>query len=1015
MNKEHDPKCFHRLFASARRTWNRLLMLALIGFVTVALGNKAYAQKAQAITVSGTVTAEGEPLIGVTVQVVGSTAGAVTDLDGNYSIQAGSNARLTFSYIGYKKQEVNVGGHSRINVVMMADNFSLSDVVVVGYGSQKKINLTGAVASISSEELKNRPIANVLEGLQGTSPGLIIQEGSSTPGTVPSMNVRGLNTMNSNDPLVIIDGIEGSLGNLNPADIDQVSVLKDASSTAIYGSRASNGVILVTTKKGQEGKAEVSYDFNYGIQRPTSLPDVADSWIYAELYNEAAVNSGRATKFTPEQIQGFRNVGPNVTWIEQLYRKNSPMSSHNVSLTGGSKNITYLASLGYVDQSSMFKGPDYGYQRYNARLNVSNQISKRLKLDFTTQFARNNIKEHAYWTDWIIEQANRMPPIYNIKNEDGTYNYPSGSNSNSLQRLEQGGFRKNQNDELIGTVKAEYQVIDGLKLIASTGVRLWNNNMHEKRNAFEGTGDSENHIAEQNYQSRNITSNILATYTKRFGKHDLSALIGYSYEGFKEKQFGTTRITEDSKYDVFVGGLSGDKVSNSGFRNAWSMYSGFARLSYNYDEKYLFEFNIRDDYSSYFAKGNRSGIFPSVSAGWRVSEEKFWEPLKTYIPSLKLRASYGAVGNNRIGLYQYMRTVQTTQGISFGDKLAPTASFSSANPDIKWETTRMADFGFDLGLLSNDLRISFDAFDNRTSNILVNLPVPGLYGNGAPIQNAGKVDTKGWELSVSYDFKTGSMTHHFSGNIADSRNKVLDTRGAEIIGGGDVNTIIKEGYPLYSYYAYRSDGFFQNEEECQAGPHLDGITPKPGDIRYLDKDGDNIIKADNDRFIVGNDFPRYTFGFSYGAEYKGFYASMMWQGVGKRSRWMRGESVEAFHNNNEGPLLDFHVDRWTSTNPDATYPRLTMGSESANNAAKSDFWIMDAKYLRLKNIQIGYVFPKSWIGKLGLKELRVYVSGQNLLTFSKMKGGWDPEYNADGSGRAYPVSKVYSFGLNVKF
>lgn len=993
---------------------SRLILLTFIVLLNILSATPSMAQNGPETTVQGQVFGDGEPLIGVTVQA-NKTNGTVTDLDGKFSIKAKPDDVLTFSYIGYTTQQVKINGRKYLEVNLSADDLTLNDVVVVGYGSQKKVNLTGSVSSISSKELQNKPIANVLEALQGTSPGLIIQEGSSNPGSVPNMNIRGLNTLNDNSPLVIIDGIEGSLANLNPQDIDQISVLKDASSTAIYGSRASNGVVLVTTKKGQSGSVQVNYDFMYGIQSPTSLPNIADSWIYAELYNEAAVNSGRTTKFTAEQIKQFREQGPNVKWIEELYHKHSPQSSHNLSVSGGNANTTYLASLGYLDQNSMFKGPDYGYQRYNARLNLSSQLSKRLKMDITTEFVRNDITEHAYWTEWIVEQANRMPPIYNIINEDGSYNYPSGSNSNSLERLVDGGYRRNTNDDLSGTLQLTYKLFDGFTLTANTGVRLLNNNMHENRHSLRGSGDTENHINLQNYESRKMTTSLLANYEKSFGKHNLNALLGYSYEGYTEKNFQTQRLTENSDYDVFVGSLSGDDVNNSGYKNTWSMYSGFARLAYNYDERYLLEINIRNDYSSYFAKGNRSGVFPSVSAGWRISEEKFWEPLKPYIPSLKIRGSLGTVGNNRIGLYQYMQTVQVTQGISFGDHLVPTASFSSVNTNIKWETTRMADLGFDIGLLGNDLRLSLDFFNNRTNNILVNLPVPGMYGNGAPIQNAGKVENRGWELQVNYDLKTGPVMHHFAGNISDTFNKVLDVDGEVIIGGGDVNTIIKEGYPMNSYYAYRSDGYFQSEEECAAGPHLEGITPKPGDIRYIDKNGDGLIKADDDRFIVGNDFPRYTFGFSYGFEYKGLYGSMMWQGVGKRRRWMRGESVEAFHNNNEGPVLDFHQDHWTPANPDAGYPRLTMGSESANNAAKSDFWIFDARYLRLKNVQIGYAFPKKLIHKIGLTEFRIYLSGQNLLTFDKMKGGWDPEYNADGSGRAYPVSKVYSLGINVKF
>lgn len=1002
-----------RLFRTAFSSW-QLLAVVLIVCMNVAIGSELYAQS-NTIAVKGKVMADGEPVIGATVLVKGVSTGTATDMDGNFSLNVASKAVLVVSSIGYETQEVPVNGRQFINVVLKSDVVALKDVVVVGYGVQKKVNLTGAVSSLSTDELEGKPISNVLEAMQGTTPGLVIQQGSSTPGSVPSMNIRGLNTMNNNDPLVIIDGIEGSLANLNPADIEQISILKDASSTAIYGSRASNGVVLVTTKKGKAGKVEISYDFMYGVQQPTSLPKIADSWVYAELYNEAAVNSGRTAKFTPEQIAQYRNGGPNVNWVKELYNRNSPQSSHSVSMTGGNDQLSYMASLGYLDQSSMFKGPDYGYKRYNGRLNVSHKVTKNFTLNLTSQFARNDIKEHAYWTEWIIEQANRMPPIYPIKNEDGSYNYPAGSNSNGLQRLEEGGYRQNVNDELLGTIQAEWEVYKGLKLIGNAGGRVWNNNLHENRKAFEGTGDSENKLTEQFYRSKNITTNLMVTYNTKIGKHSIGGLLGYAYEGFSEKQFSTSRLTEDSKYDIFVGDLSGDKVSNTGSASDWAIYSGFARATYNYDEKYLLEFNIRNDYSSYFAKGNRSGIFPSFSAGWRISEEKFWSVLKPYVPSLKIRGSWGLVGNNRIGAYQYMQTVSVTNGISFGDKLAQTATFASTNPGLKWETTRMTNIGFELGLLNNDLNITFDCFNNRTKDILVKLPVPGLFGNGSPIQNAGEVETRGWELSVNYRLKTGPVVHNFSGNISDSFNEVIDTHGTEIIGGSDVQTIIKEGYPLYSYYAYRSNGFFQNEEECQKGPHLEGITPKPGDIRYLDKNGDGVIKPDDDRFIVGNDFPRYTFGFTYGLEYKGFDFSMMWQGVGKRNKWMRGESVEAFHNNNEGPVMDFHQDRWTPNNPGATYPRLTMGAESANNAAKSDFWIQDAKYLRLKNAQIGYTFPRQWMKKLCIQHLRIFASVQNPLTFTKMKGGWDPEYTGDGSGRSYPVARVYSFGLNVKF
>lgn len=997
--------------------------IAVALIICAAFSLQAFAQNATN-RISGTVVSNGEPVIGASVMVKNTSVGAATDIDGNFTIQAADDAVLVVSAIGYQTKEVAVNGASTLNISLEESSTLLEDAVVVGYGVQKKVNLTGAVASVSTEELEGKPIANVLEGLQGTTPGLVIQQGASTPGGSPTLNIRGYNTMNDNNPLVIIDGIEGSLSNLNPQDIDQISILKDASSTAIYGSRASNGVVLVTTKKGAAGQVSVNYDLSYGLQQPTALPTVVDSWIYAELYNEAAVNSGRSTKFTAEDIAGFRNGGTNVKWINELYKSYASQQSHNLSVTGGTKTLSYMASLGFLDQNSLFKGPDYGYNRYNGRLNIQHQVNDRLTVGATAQFTRNKIKDHAYWTEWIIEQCNRMPSIYEIKNEDGTYTYPSGSNSNSLERLEKGGYRQSVNDDISGTIDASLRLFDGLYLKSTIGGRTLNNTTHENRMASESaaSGDKENHISESFFKSTKLTTTVTLNYDQTFGKHTVGALLGYAYEGESWKNFSTQRITDDSKYDVFVGSQSGNKVSNdapNGGGQDWSLYSAFARLTYNYDEKYLAEFNIRDDYSSYFAKGNRSGIFPSFSLGWRISQEDFWDNIRPVIPSLKLRGSWGLVGNNRIGAYQYLQTVSVTQGINFGGQLAPTAWFSSVDPGIKWETTRMADFGLDMGLLKNDLNLSFDVFSNRTRDILVQLPVPGMFGNGAPTSNAAVVDSFGWEFSANYHFKTGAVHHNIAANVSDSWNNVVDTKGETLYYGYDVVSVIKEGYPLYSYYALRSNGFFQSDEEAAAAPHLEGVVPRAGDIRYIDKpdaDGntDGVIN-DDDRFVVGNDFPRYTFGFNYGLQWKGFFFSAFLQGVGMRSRWMRGEAVEAFHNNNEGPVHDFHIDRWTPVNTDATYPRLTMGSESTNNATKSDFWIQDAAYLRVKNVQLGYDFQGDWLKAIRMQNLRAYVSVENALTFSKMKGGWDPEYNADGSGRAYPVARVWSVGLNVKF
>lgn len=985
-----------------KKTFLFLLAFTFFG-IQLALG--------QTETVKGTIKGEnGEPLVGVSIILKGTSVGTSSDVNGNYFLNIPtSKGILAFTSIGYLKKEVNIAG-SILNVVLIEDSKMMDEVVVVGYGTQKKVNLTGAVSSVSMKELEGKPVVNIVEALQGTTPGLTIQQTNSQPGNRPSINIRGTNTLNNNTPLILIDGMIGDIQNVNPSDIQNISVLKDASSTAIYGSRASNGVVLITTKKGSKDRVSVNYDFNYGLQGVTALPNPVDSWIYAELRNEALVNSGKSIAFTPEQINAFKNGGPNDKWINDVYKPSAPQQSHNISISGGTEKSSILFSVGYMNQNSMFVGPNYGLNRYNARLNVETQLTKRFKYGVNVAYARNQVKDNAYWTDWILEQVMRMPPIYPIK-VNGAYNYPSGSNGNSLARLEVGGYRQDKNDDLSGSFTGEFDIITGLKLKGMVGGQLYNNRQHENRLAIPNSGDTENHIKEYFDRNENMTSNLMLTYDKKFGDHAIGALIGTSYEGGMDASFQTLRKTPDATYDILANYQS-TNVDDQGWASDWSIYSAFARLNYNFKEKYLFEFNLRNDYSSKFAQGNRSGLFPSLSGAWRVSEEKFYKNLGN-LPSLKVRSSWGLVGNNRIGDYAYMPSVSISSGAySFNNKVVNTSSVSSVNTDIRWEKTSMFDVGADIGLLNNSLNFVFDYFHNMTYDILIGLPVPATFGGGSPTQNAGKVKNAGWEASVSYKFLTGKMQHSISANVFDSKNEVVDTKGVEWINGYDINTIIKEGYSMNSYYAYRANGFFQNSAEVAAGPHLDGVTPKPGDIRYIDKDGDNIINA-NDRFVLGNPFPRYSFGLNYNFNFKGLDFSMFWQGVGQRSVWLRGESVEAFHNNNEGPVFDFHLDRWTPTNPDATYPRLTVGAESTNNAAKSNFWIQNGAYIRLKNIQLGYTIPASLTKKFGVNRLRVYLSGENLVTLSKMVGGWDPETTSTSGGRIYPVATVTSIGLNL--
>ncbi len=982
-----------------------LIILFLMAAVSVIYG--------QTINVSGTITGnDGDPIPGASIVLKGTTTGVISNLDGMYSIAVPElKGTLVISFIGYQTREIAITGRV-LNVILSESTEVLDELVVVGFGTQKKVNLTGAVSSVSMKELEGKPVVNIVEALQGSTPGLIIQQSNSQPGNRPSINIRGQNTLNNNDPLILIDGIVGDIQNVNPSDIKNISILKDASSTAIYGSRASNGVILIETNSGSGGKTTVRYDYQYGVQQVTALPTPVDSWIYAELRNEALVNSGRPIAFTPDQIAQYRNGGTNVSWIDAIYKPLASQQSHNVSFSGGTDKTSMLFSVGYLDQNSLLQGPDYGLKRLNARLNVDHQVNKNLKISANVAYARNTIKDHAYWTEWIIEQVVRMPTIYAIK-EDGKYTYPSGSNSNSLARLETGGYRQNKNDDLSGVFNAELSIFEGLKLKGMIGGQLYNNRMHQNRNEIPGSGDQENSLQEDFGRNENISSNIMLTYDKKLKDHTLAALLGYSYEGGQDNSFSTYRKVASPDFDIMAGSQATD-VTNQGWASDWSIYSQFMRLNYNFKEKYLFEFNVRNDMSSKFSKSKRSALFPSLSAAWRVSEESFYNNFAEIIPSLKIRSSWGLVGNNRISDYAYIPSVSITNGYVFNNVVVGTSNISAVNTDIRWETTRMFNVGTDIGLLNNALNFTFDYFQNLTYDILIGLPVPTTFGGGNPIQNAGTVQNAGWEASINYNYTTGKVKHSLSANLSDSRNKVIDTHGKEWINGYDINTIIREGYAINSYYAYRSDGYFQNEEEVLAGPHLEGVTPKPGDIRYIDKDGDGVIKPDDDRFVLGNQFPRLGFGLNYSFSIQGFDFSMLWQGVGQRSVWLRGESVEAFHNNNEGPVFNYHIDRWTPNNPDASYPRLTVGAESTNNAAKSDFWIQDGAYARLKNLQFGYTIPSAWTKKLAIENVRVFVSGQNLLTLSKMVGGWDPETTGSTGGRIYPVAKIMSIGLSVK-
>lgn len=984
--------------------------------------------------ISGIVRSEDGPLPGASVTQKGTTIGTITDSNGRFEIKLSSTAEaiIVFSFIGYKQTEVAVTqDQTSLEILLTPDISTLDEVVIVGYGTKKKVNLTGAVSEVNEKAFSGKPIVNAYQALQGEAAGVIVQQGTSEPGTNPTINIRGLNTINGNNPLVVVDGVIGSLNNVNPNDIKSVTVLKDAASASIYGSRAASGVILITTKSGDEGKPKFTYSANVGIQQPTNFPNPADSWEYATLRNEALVNSGLSPQFTPEQILDFKNSGPNVFHYREIFKKQSSQSNHNFSLSGKNNGTDYYISLGYQDQNSLFKGPDYGYKRYNFRINLSQKINDKLKFIGRMSFTRNDIKDHAWYTEWLIEPTVRIPTIYNAVDENGNYTLVSGSNGSSLARLEKGGERTSKNDEALGNFSIEYEVIKDLIIKGVLSGNITSNKTHEFRKAIEyaypGGGDNQNSVADQSGNSLYLNSYVTATYNKEiFTGGMLDLLVGASSENFKNNFFGVQGLdVPGNDFGVINNTSELLRSGTYGSGNEWAINSFFGRAGFAYNEKYLIETNLRYDGSSRFSDKKRWGLFPSVSVGWVLSKESFFSSVENIISFAKLRGSWGKLGNQDINdLYGYQSLVSVSSNVyGFGNTAVPGSYYSVTNPDRSWETTTMKNVGLDLSFFNNKLNFSVEAFDNLTNDILLQLPVPDVYGLGQPYQNAGSVQNRGWEVSLDHKFNTGAVNHTFSFNLSDNLNKVVDLKGKEFISGFDVQTILREGYPMFSYYALRSDGFFNTPEEVlQSSTPIFATSVKPGDIKYIDRNQDGEIGYENDRFILGNPFPRYTYGFTYRGEWKGFDLSILIQGVGQRSQWVRGEIVEAFHNSNEGPVFNRHLDRWTPTNTDASYPRLTIGSESVNNAARSDFYIFDAKYLRIKNVQIGYSLPKSLISNIGLSEVRFYLTGLNLFTFTPLNIGLDPEVNggisaggAPYNGRVYPVTRVFSIGLDVKF
>ena len=991
---------------------------------------KVYAaQQRQTKHISGKVTdVNGEPIIGANVIEKGTTNGIITDTEGSFSLNVAASSVLQISYIGYLTQEIQVGNKNLFDIKLAEDLQGIEEVVVVGYGTQKKANLTGSVASVSIKDMTKRQVGQTSMALQGLIPGVAITQRSGQPGADGgNISIRGKTTLNNNDALILVDGVEMGINDIDPSLIESISVLKDAASSAIYGSRAANGVILITTKRAEADKFTVSYNGYVGWQSAIDLPNKVGAIDHMLMTNTAYTNIGKSPLYSDEYIQEYRqgmltnpDRYPDTDWYDECLTNSGLMQNHFVTLSGGSKRIRTNASVGYMDQEGIIENTNY--KRYTFRMNtdmdVSSTLSARIDAHLTMVDQKEPSRNDAF--HWM----SRIPAIQAGVLSTGQWG-EGWNGDNPIAFTNDGGLKKQRKPTAVVHLGLTYKPVEWLTLQGDYAANYWENhitNFTKMVQTYKYDGSPYYRAPQKstlNDETQRNLRNLLtasATFEKQFNDHGIKAMVGYQQEDHRyDMHRGYRENYAFPDYPVLdAGGEDNQKAYGNSFE--WSLRSIFGRINYDYQGKYLFEANIRYDGSSRFAEGNKWGVFPSVSVGWRISEEAFWEPLKEVVDNLKFRGSWGQLGNQNvmnannsaIDPYPFSSNVSLDTKYVFDKTIASGAAITNmANRKITWETTTSTDIGIDATLFGK-LNITADYFYKVTDDILMKLNVPLIIGMNAPSQNAGKMENRDWELSLSYADNVGDFNYRASFNISDVRNKILDMKGVNETG----LTVSREGHEMYSLYGLEAIGYIQPEDYDADGNYL-GATQYgnfgPGDIKYKDQNGDGVINT-SDRVIIGGTIPRYTFGLSLYGEYKGFDLSMLFQGVGKADGYINGQGIQTFVEG--GTVQEQHKDYWTPENRNAKFPRLAFNE--TNNMQNSSFWMKNAAYVRMKNIQLGYSLSKNILRKTPISYLRFYVSGDNLLTIDSFWDGFDVEAPV-GNGGYYPQLKTISFGIDLKF
>lgn len=984
------------------------------------------------------------PIAGANVVVKGTTNGTITDMDGRFSLDAPKGAKLQISYIGYITKELTVDTKTDYVIELVEDSQALEEVVVVGYGTEKKVNVIGSIAQIGSEKLENRSTPQLSNVLTGQMAGVTVIQRSGRPGNSGGeIRVRGVGSFggesNKSDALVLIDGIPGKLNDVSSEDVESISVLKDASTAAIYGSRAANGVILVTTKTGKEGKVSVGYNGYVGFNTPTALPEFVDTWQYATLYNEAV---GREA-YTQEEIQKFRDGSDpdhyaNARYLDEVFSRKGLQTGHDVTINGGNAENKYMVSFGYLKQNGIVEKNDY--QRYNARVNLINEILPGLKLTSRLSGVYGNRKEpmapggdDADNMLVLIQKALRFPGLTPTILSDGSFGAGRELHGTPAGWIKSDSFYENPEFSLNANVCLDYNPIKDLLLSAIGAYTYTNGEERTYRSTMKLSGDRVLGPSELKHKmGKTIYKTFQATaeYNKTIGEHTFGILAGYSWEQEDYRYVQGSRDKFPGNDLPYLNAGSPDNQKSEGTGNAWAIQSGFGRLRYNFNERYLFESTVRYDGSSRFPQSKKFGFFPSVAAGWRLSEENFFKENESlgFISNLKLKVSWGRLGNQNIGNYPYQSVYELGQNYPFGDTYTQGAAVTTAvDPTIKWEETETIDGGLEAVFWNGLLSVNASYFNRRTYDILYKPSgsVSTILGQKISEMNTGELKNFGWEFEVGHRNKIGDVSYNVNANLSIIKNK-LTTLGVGnveqlngMVGNGSDLFI---GYPIQMYYGYVSDGVFLDENDIKSWYDQSKVTPnpQPGDIRYKDISGpdgvpDGKIDPNYDRVYLGSRIPKFTFGLNLGVEYKGLDLSVLLQGVAGVTGMLDGFAGWAFRG--DGNIQKWQAEgRFDPANPTRypAYPRLEdLSNSTTPNIVTSDFWTQDASYIRLKNIQLGYTFPKKMLQAAKISNLRVYVQAENPLCWNKYKPGWDPEINT--SGNYYPILATYTFGVNFKF